>query len=130
MGLEQGEDTPPLRATGVPCRGAWRALGRVGVRRWPVDTGGHLRGVWGSLGRLAGHIEQTVVAVLRLLHHAQQERFTVPCRLTLFPGFAFTLYGGLFAPLGGFKLLTQQITLQTQQVAFLLHGLERLYFRG
>ena len=57
--------------------------------------------------------EQTVIPLLRLLHHTQQESFTLTCCLSLFAGFAFTLQGRLFAHLGCLKLLTQHITLQT-----------------
>jgi hypothetical protein len=71
-----------------------------------------------------------LVLLLHLLHHAQQERFTLPRGL-------LTLQGGLFAGLGRLQLAAQQITLQAQQitlqaqqVAFLVHGAQGLYFRG
>jgi len=64
---------------------------------------------------------------LRLLHHTQQERFTLTCGLSFFTRFAFTLYGRLLAHLGCLKLLAQQIALQTQHVAFLLQGVKIFY---
>jgi hypothetical protein len=48
---------------------------------------------------------------LRLLHHTQQEGFTLACGLSLFARFAFTLQSRLFAHLGCLKLLAQQLAL-------------------
>jgi hypothetical protein len=78
----------------------------------------------------ARHIEEPLVLLLHLLHHAQQERFTLP-RVLL------TLQGRLLAGLGRLQLAAQQITLQAQQITFLVqqitflvHGAQGLCFRG
>jgi hypothetical protein len=57
---------------------------------------------------------------LHLLHHTQQERFTFAGSLALFPCFLFTPQGSLLTSLCRFQLATQQVTLHTQQVTFLL----------
>jgi hypothetical protein len=67
---------------------------------------------------------------LHLLHHPQQERFTVAGCLALFPGFLFSCQGGLLASLRCFKFTAQQVTLHPQQVALLLHDENGLYFCG
>ena len=61
--------------------------------------------------------------LLRLLQHTQQERFTFARGL-------LPLYGCLFAGVSRLDLASQQITLQPQQVAFLVHGCQRLCFEG
>jgi len=61
--------------------------------------------------------------LVRLLQHVQQERFTFPRGL-------LALQGSLFAEMRGLKLAPQQITLQPQQIASLVHGCLRLCFQG
>jgi hypothetical protein len=99
-----------------------------------AGSGAGLRGAWGLLGRCwgcrAGQVEEAVVALLHLLHHPQQEGFTVPRSLALFAGFLFPRHGGVLTGQCGFELAAQQITLQAQQVAFLLHGEQLRCFQG
>jgi len=60
----------------------------------------------------------------------QQERFTVAGSVALFPGFLFPRQCGLFAYVRRFRFTAQQVTLHPQQITFLLHSEERLYFCG
>src|SRR5262249_23180221 len=99
-----------------------------------VDTSGGLRGSWGLLGAPggggAGQGEEAIVALLHLLHHAQQERFTFPCGLGFFTRFLFPCHRSVLAGLRGFQLTAQQVTLQTQQVTLLLQGEKGQWFWG
>ena len=104
MVVEQRYNAPAHIATGDLGRG-W------GTKSWDW--------YWDAVG----HVEQPLILLLHLLHHAQQERFTFPCRL-------LALQGSLFAGLRSLQLSTQQITLQTQQITLLVHGCQRLCFQG
>ena len=108
---QQGYDLLPHGASGICGRSCW-AWRWVRAWLWPRQ--------WGS----ARHIKQTVIPLLRLFHHTQQECFTLTSGLSLFARLAFTLQCRLLAHLGCLKLLAQQIALQTQHVAFLLHGMK------
>jgi hypothetical protein len=89
----------------------------------PVGRGGLLHG-------RAWHIEETVVAVLHLLHHTQQERFTFPGGLAFLPCFSLPFHGGVLAGRCRFQLPAPQLALQTQQVTLLLQGEKRRYVLG
>ena len=92
------------------------------VAAWCTRHGWGARS-WRSRRRRAGHVEQALTLLLRLLQHVQQERFTLPRGL-------LALQGRLFAAVRGLQLATQQITLQAQQVAFLVHDGLLLCFCG
>src|SRR5882724_2520054 len=102
--LEQHDNTPAHVA-------AWRTRHSWSARSWQRRR------------RRTGHVEQALTLLLRLLQHVQQERFTFPRGL-------LTLQGRLFAAVRGLQLAAQQITLQAQQVAFLVHSWQRLCFYG
>src|SRR6266446_951243 len=78
---------------------------------------------WQRRRRRTGHVEHALTLLLRLLQHVQQERFTFPRGL-------LALQGSVFAEVRGLEFATQQITLQAQQVAFLVHSWQRLCFCG
>jgi len=106
MRLEQGHDTSAHLSPHIPRLRGWLALGRVLARPSSLRRCLRLRGSWAVLGRFlgcrAGHVEEAVVAVLHLLHHVEQERFT------------FTR--GVFVGVGVVEFVTQHLDLSEQDV--------------